>query len=64
MKIIKLDTTNVAIVMTVKEAQHIGTRLDVSSYESFDTYRKANKLGNFHRHPLAEAFQAAVAEVA
>ena len=47
-------TEEVTITLSAEEAAHLAHRLSVSSYKTFETYRKENKLSNFHRHPFAD----------
>jgi hypothetical protein len=61
-KVIPATTEEVSITLTAEEAAHLAHRLNVSSFVSFDDYRKKNKLSNFHRHPFADNIIAGLAE--
>jgi hypothetical protein len=51
---IAAQTEEVTLTLTAKEAAHLAHRLNVSSYKTFEDYRKENGLDNYHRHPFAD----------
>jgi hypothetical protein len=55
------QVVGVNLELTVDEAKHLAHRLDVSSYVSFDEYRKANGIAreDMARHPFADEIIAA-----
>jgi len=52
----------VTLTLSAADAVHLAHRLNVSSYQTFDNYRKANKLADFHRHPFADKMIAGLKE--